>query len=394
MAPWLGYLWVNYGHSGVARVKTNNAPKGADDQGLEMAVSPTGRLGILFSACVFMTACDDAELGTLFSGEEKPAETTASPRTQGSVRVVEAPEIFDVADEGLWDGRPSLGLIWVAYEGADPTNAIIRNEENGKFVVGALYRRERFFPGPAFQLSSDAAAELGILAGDPTNIRVIALREEVVEPIAVEDPEADGEPQPEEDLASAVEPAQDALPQPKASDVSAVIDPIAAAAAAIEAADPDITIEEATEAAIEEAAPAIPARRPTTEGPNAPLPRRVETPTITSPDTTAEVAIPVTPVPVAVSDPIENPISPPKPGVSTLAQPFIQVGIFSVKENAENTAQMLADDGIIPFIEEQKVGGRKFFRVVVGPASDAQERATLLAKVKAAGFEDAYFVKN
>ena len=92
-------------------------------------------------------------------------------------RDVEAPEIFQVTEAGLWDGRPSLGGVWVAHpDVTDPERVIIRNPSNGKFVIGALFRRERETPGPRLQVSSDAASALGLVAGAPTNLNVTALR--------------------------------------------------------------------------------------------------------------------------------------------------------------------------------------------------------------------------
>jgi len=92
-------------------------------------------------------------------------------------RDVEAPEVFSVTDQGLWDGRPSLGGVWVAHpDVTEPERVIIRNQTNGKFVVGALFKRERDIPGPSLQISSDAAASLGILAGAPAKLNVTALR--------------------------------------------------------------------------------------------------------------------------------------------------------------------------------------------------------------------------
>lgn len=94
-------------------------------------------------------------------------------------RDVEAPEIFHTTASGLWDGRPSLGGVWVAHpDVSEPERVIIRNEDNGKFVIGALFRRERDNPGPALQVSSDAAETLGMLAGAPANLNVTALRRE------------------------------------------------------------------------------------------------------------------------------------------------------------------------------------------------------------------------
>ncbi|MGF6862847.1 rare lipoprotein A [Rhodobacteraceae bacterium MBR-64] len=115
-------------------------------------------------------------------------EATEAPVAQTSVRLVErdveAPEVFQVTEQGLWDGRPSLGGVWVAYaEVKEPERVIIRNPGNGKFVIGALFRREREMPGPALQVSSDAAAALGLLAGAPARLNVTALRSEEV-PVA------------------------------------------------------------------------------------------------------------------------------------------------------------------------------------------------------------------
>jgi SPOR domain len=115
-----------------------------------------------------------------------PAPTTAviaPTRTSRATRLVdrdvEAPEVFQASDTALWDGRPSLGGVWVASPDAtDPERVILRNPANGQFVIGALFRRERDNPGPKLQISSDAAEALGVLAGQPIEISVTALRRE------------------------------------------------------------------------------------------------------------------------------------------------------------------------------------------------------------------------
>jgi len=125
-----------------------------------------------------LAACDDqGKFAFPKSGASKSAgqDSTASGPTVE--RDVEAPEVFSVTDEGLWDGRPSLGGVWVAHpDVTDPERVIIRNQANGKFVVGALFRRERDIPGPSLQMSSDAAESLGVLAGAPVKLNVTALR--------------------------------------------------------------------------------------------------------------------------------------------------------------------------------------------------------------------------
>ncbi len=116
--------------------------------------------------------------------------TTGSPGTSASSRVkatgdIEAPEVFQATDSALWDGRPSLGGIWVASPDVkDPERVVMFNPATGKTVQGALFRRERDNPGPRLQISSDAAEALGILAGQPVEIRVTALRRAEAAPAA------------------------------------------------------------------------------------------------------------------------------------------------------------------------------------------------------------------
>lgn len=171
-----------------------------------------------------LAACDDNGKFAMHLGKGKSASVSAGAATSTKLveRDVEAPDVFSVTDQGLWDGRPSLGGVWVAHpDVTDPERVIIRNEANGKFVIGALFRRERDLPGPKLQISSDAAAALGILAGAPAPLNVTALRRE--ESAA---PEADD---------SALDAAGVAAP----SDVTATaLDPVADASAAIDASAP------------------------------------------------------------------------------------------------------------------------------------------------------------
>ena len=80
--------------------------------------------------------------------------------------------------------------------------------------------------------------------------------------------------------------------------------------------------------------------------------------------------------------------------MSKLDRPYLQIGIFSVEENARNTAVAMRQTGIIPAVLKQSSRGKTFWRVIVGPATTASERAELLKKIKAAGFTDAYAVTN
>ena len=49
---------------------------------------------------------------------------------------------------------------------------------------------------------------------------------------------------------------------------------------------------------------------------------------------------------------------------------------------------------MVPTIKSFTSKGKTFWRVVVGPALSADERGTLLAKIKKTGFTDAYAVTD
>jgi cell division septation protein DedD len=58
--------------------------------------------------------------------------------------------------------------------------------------------------------------------------------------------------------------------------------------------------------------------------------------------------------------------------IRTLERAYVQIGIFSVQENANNTGQTLRNAGLVPTIHDQTSNGRRFWRVVVGPAPTAR----------------------
>ncbi|NIY95727.1 SPOR domain-containing protein [Salipiger sp. HF18] len=296
--------------------------------GTEFAKRPgtAWRAAILLAGATALVGCDESAMPGFLQSKNKGAETgeTVSRAGRSVERDIEAPEIFHATEAGLWDGRPSLGGVWVAHpDVTDPERVIIRNQQNGQFVIGALFRRERETPGPRLQVSSDAAAALEMLAGAPTNLDVIALRREEMA--------ADPDPVPA---------ATEAATLPGASNVSeSSLDPVAGVATAAPAAAPAET---------------------------APAPQ----------------AATLAPKP-----------APAKP-VSSLDKPYIQIGIFSVEQNAENTATAMRQNGMVPTVREQSSSGKTFWRVIVGPAQNETERADLHRKIKASGFTDAYAVTN
>ena len=287
-----------------------------------MAGAGSGWLILGFVAAVGLAGC---EPGTgPFAGKSKAgAEGEAGQSPVASAksvklvdRDVEAPEVFQVTDQALWDGRPSLGGVWVASPDAtDPERVILRNPANGKFVIGALFKRERDNPGPKLQISSDAAAALGLLAGQPAALNVTALRREEVANTA---PDAS---KPILDAAEAVE--------------TTTIDPVAVAGAAIDEAE--------GKPAATPAAPVISAPAPT---------------------------LPKAPSPAATGGSL------------------IQIGIFSVEANAKRAVDALSKTGIAAEMRSEQAKGKPFWSVT------ARGDAAILAKIKAAGFADAYLLKR
>lgn len=302
-------------------------------QGRQLRLS---RLALVGAAIAALAGCD--ENGTFSLKPDSAGQATAQSATasRASVKLVErdveAPDVFQVTDMGLWDGRPSLGGVWVAHPDVkEPERVIIRNTSDSKFVIGALFRRERDTPGPALQVSSDAAAALGMLAGAPAQLNVTALRREEAQETS---PESETAPDAATTLAAPAEIEATAL------------DPVEGAAAAIDAAE----VEQATAADVPDVASPAPVARPA-----------------------------ATPTPARTS---------------TLDKPYLQIGIFSVEENARNTATAMRQAGMVPTVLEQNTQGKAFWRVIVGPATSASERSTLLTKIKGIGFDDAYAVTN
>lgn len=329
----------------------------------------------LVSAAFMLSACEEgASLGFL---QPKPspavssADGAATPGKAGSTKLVErdveAPDVFQVTEAGLWDGRPSLGGVWVAHpDVSEPERVIIRNASNNKFVIGALFRRERDIPGPRIQASSDAAGALGMLAGAPVQLNVTALRREEV------------------------------APDPAPVDDGALVDGalVADAAAAIDAP----TVAPEADAPALETVEAAPAKKKF-QWPWQRKKAQDQAPLDAMNAATDAAVASVEPVETAALAPAATPKPPaaapkPTPKPSSLKKPFIQIGIFSVEANANRTADQIRRTGIVPTVYEQSSNGKKFWRVVVGPSRSKSEQSALLKKIKGIGFSDAYFVTN
>jgi len=386
---------------------------------------PVLRSTVALALVASLGACVEGGNFPMFQ-QAKPEASSADTPTRRATRLIErdieAPEIFQVTEAGLWDGRPSLGGVWVAHPDVkEPERVLIRNTANGQFVIGALFRRERENPGPRVQVSSDAAAALGMLAGAPVNLNVTALKreesptEETVDAPVAEAPQAGTGT---EATPGAIASAAAAIDTAEAGSDIGTAD--AAAAQGLPAADAATDTAAATAAAPEpqkkgffaslfgkrqarSAAP-TPAQAAATTAPGAAGGEALKASAVVTqtldPAPGADPAaalgsqLPKTSPgaqPVKASAPAP---ATPAPKASGLARPFLQIGIFSVEENAENTATAMRQKGMIPTVRKHHSRGKDYWRVVIGPATTEADQKAILAKVKAAGFTDAYAVAN
>lgn len=348
-----------------------------------MAGSASVRVLFLVSVIALVAGCQgegspfgqSQTPGTTGPGAEGAAATaTAAGRSTGqrptatrSVKLVdrdvEAPEVFSVTDMALWDGRPSLGGVWVASPDAvDPERVILRNAANGKFVIGALFRRERDNPGPALQISSDAAAALGLLAGQPGRISVTALRREEA-PVTAPDAS-----RPILDAAETVE--TETLP---AEAVAGATAETAAGATPAGAAERPKGLG------------LFKKRPPKADGPVAPVvSSALPAPETATPAASAAPAASGQAPAVAAGSAAPKAAATPAPSQGGL----IQIGIFSVEANAKRAVDTLAKAGISANIRQETSQGKTYWSVTASGGADS------LAKVKATGFADAYMLKR
>lgn len=303
-----------------------------------------------------------------------PGDSSAST-PEGGERDVENPKLFDMTAKALWDGRPSLGGVWVAHASVqDPRRVIIRNPGNGKTVVGALFRREIDNPGPPLQLSSDAADALGMLAGQPATIQVTAL--DRVEEAAPEAPK----------------PAAVAAATPTAKGADAKVPEVAAAEAAAAKTGTAPAVADAAAAAPAAEKPKskissffgglLPGRKKAADAPGA---------TDAAPAIEAAALPPANGATTATAAAkTQAPATPAKSADPELKRPYVQIGIFSVEANAKTAAAQMGKAGLTAQVRPDQSQGKTFWRVIIGPATSVAERDQMAAKVKSLGYPDSY----
>lgn len=364
-----------------------------------------------------LTGCDEAFLA------DKPSRDTASDtRDEGgkiellpdltgpSQRDVEAPDVFQVTEVGLWDGRPSLGGIWVAHpDVSQPERVRITNPKTKKSVTGALFRRERNLPGPILQVSSSAAEKLGMLPGAPERLEVVALRREKIEP---PQPEPAAEPaDASPDAASAK--TDDAVPQAEASagekppkrkwwqkkapeDVAADVSAEAAAAGVAAASSAtEATASTAAETAATAGRSSATLTDPVVAPPQQKPAKRKWWQKKPADEITETPLDPIAGAAAAIeaSEPTQA-ATKADATASNLSKPFVQIGTFGLEANARTAAEKVSANGFSAQVQKITSDGKPVWRVLVGPAATRAERRAILGDMKDLGFSDAFIAKK
>ncbi len=268
------------------------------------------------------------------------ATPDTSVSTDDTVETVEvdviAPEAFSITDKALWDGRPTFGGVWIAYPDIEkPERVRIRNDATGKEVIGALYKRERDFPGPKIELSADAAAALGVLAGTPVELTIVALRRKTVEIIV----------------------------EPEAPDMTTPI-----------------------RRPVPEVVEAAPVAEEPAEEPVAAVAPKVETPEVVAPP-----VVEPTPTPIIATD-IEETALPPASSADEAADgqgTYVQVATLQSKSRADAVVAKLRTAGLYVEIRERQAGEKTLYRVIVGPAQTPEALEIMMGVVNELGYKDA-----
>jgi len=274
-----------------------------------------------------LAGCEEGFSGAIV---QTPAPTGDTVET---VEVdVTAPEAFSITDTAIWDGRPTFGGVWIAYPDIEkPERVRIRNGATGKEVIGALYKRERDFPGPKIELSADAAAALGVQAGMPVELVIVALRRKTVEVV-------------------------------------------------VEAEEPNMT---------------TPLRRPAPEPAETPEPAEepvtMATPEIEVPAVVVPPVVEPVPTPIIATD-IEETALPSVGEAADTAKDqgtYVQIATLQSKSRADAVIAKLLTAGLEAEIRTRQSGTKTLYRIVVGPAKSPEALEIMMSVIKELGYKDA-----
>ena len=100
-----------------------------------------------------------------------------SSNNKAEINFHEKPKILDISATVIWDGSQTLGGNWVSHPNIkSPERVLIKNTNNGKSVVGAVFQQTKNLDNGLAAISSDAAKALSISKNDETKLQLVAIK--------------------------------------------------------------------------------------------------------------------------------------------------------------------------------------------------------------------------
>ena len=100
-----------------------------------------------------------------------------SSNNKAEINFHEKPKILDISATVIWDGSQTLGGNWVSHPNIkSPGRVLIKNTNNGKSVVGAVFQQTKNLDKGLAAISSDAAKALNISKNDETKLQLVAIK--------------------------------------------------------------------------------------------------------------------------------------------------------------------------------------------------------------------------
>ena len=129
-------------------------------------IKSIGKILVILTVVSATTGCNP------FSDKAKSSNVIAENNLD------EKPTILNISASVIWDGSQSLGGNWISHPDVNsPERVLIKNNANGKLVLGAIFQQTKSIKRGSAIISSDAARALGISKNEETEVYIVAVRE-------------------------------------------------------------------------------------------------------------------------------------------------------------------------------------------------------------------------
>lgn len=129
-------------------------------------IKSIGKILVILTVVSATTGCNP------FSDKAKSSNVIAENNLD------EKPTILNISASVIWDGSQSLGGNWISHPDVNsPERVLIKNNANGKLVLGAIFQQTKNIKRGSAIISSDAARALGISKNEETEVYIVAVRE-------------------------------------------------------------------------------------------------------------------------------------------------------------------------------------------------------------------------